>query len=64
MYRNYVPAVSLWEYKVTQEEGNRASKNAKEYREKYLELRKAMRDYFWDIGITPTDDIKKMIGMK
>lgn len=56
--------VSSHDYDMERSQRYRASQRADEYREKYLELRKAMREYFRDNGIVPTDEIKKMIGEK
>jgi len=53
------------EYNEVRKERNRAQDSSNDYREKYLELRKTMREYFKaNPNAVLPDDIKKMIGVK
>lgn len=60
----YVDAVSGFDYRQEREGHIRASNAAAEYRSNYLGLRKRMREFFRDQGMTPPDDIKKLIGWR
>ena len=54
-----------YEYNRVRKERNRAQDSSNDYREKYLELRKTMREYFKaNPNAVLPDDIKKMIGAK
>ena len=41
-----------------------AQKDAKEYKEKYLNLRAQMRKFMKDQNITPATEIAKLLGIK
>lgn len=62
-YRNYVEP---YELTVAKQTSRAAGKAASNYRGKYLDLRKQLREYFKEYGNTvPRDaDIMKAIGMK
>ena len=53
-----------WEHNEDLNDKNRAEKNAKEYKEKYLNLRAQMRKLAKDQNITLTSEIAKLLGIK
>tara|TARA_R110000868_G_scaffold281159_5_gene541535 strand:- start:305 stop:490 length:186 start_codon:yes stop_codon:yes gene_type:complete len=53
-----------WEHSQDLNDKNRAEKNAKEYKEKYLDLRAQMRKLVKEYNITPTAEIAKLLGIK
>jgi hypothetical protein len=53
-----------WEHSQDLSAKIRAEKNAKEYREKYLDLRAQMRKLVKEYNITPTVEIAKLLGIK
>lgn len=63
-YMYYRRSVPDWELTEEREHHRNAAKSAENYREKYLNLRKMMRDYFKDNNIVPDEDVRKAIGMK
>ena len=53
-----------YEYSELQKHSFHTSKSLKSYREKYLALRKTMREYSKSTGTEFPEDIKKDIGLK
>ena len=53
-----------YDYRESQSKANSASKNAATYREKYLALRKLIREEYKANGLVPGAEIAKAIGWK
>lgn len=59
-----IAGYSSYDYNQERSRANLNSKAAREYREKYLELRKILREYSKQTGHQFPTDITKAIGLK
>lgn len=64
MSRGYIEGYSRYEYHEARKRGDKAAKVAANYREKYLALRKMMREYVKDNDLEISEEMKKEIGLK
>jgi hypothetical protein len=64
MSRGYLQGYSDYEYREVRKQGQRASKAAQSYRQKYLDLRKDLRDHIRSNDIDLPEHLRKAIGMK